>query len=95
MSKIIKFRLPCQFQFLYQTLRVFSRIKDRKHIKQNVHSVARIMPLGLDLGVLGEVKTLAWGFGMAPHRHSVLVLCFCYFVMWCPGSGVELGCIKY
>ena len=36
--------LTCQFQrFLYQTLCVFSQIKDRKHIEQNFHSVARFM----------------------------------------------------
>ena len=39
--------------FLYQTLRLFSQIKDRKHIEQNFYSVAGIMPQGWDLGVLG------------------------------------------
>ena len=43
-------------------------IKDRKHIEQNFHSVAGFMPQGLDLGVLGWSKTLAWGFAMMPHR---------------------------
>ena len=39
--------LTCQFQrFLYQTLCVFSQIKDKKHIEQNFHSVARVMPGG-------------------------------------------------
>ena len=39
--------LTCQFQrFLYQTLCVSSQIKDRKHIKQNFHSVAKVMPRG-------------------------------------------------
>ena len=39
--------LTCQFQrFLYQTLRVFSQIKDRKHIEQNFYSFARVMPRG-------------------------------------------------
>ena len=39
--------LTCQFQrFLYQTLCVFSQIKDRKHIEQNFHSVAKVMPRG-------------------------------------------------
>ena len=54
--------------FLYQTLFVFSQIKDRKHIGQNFHSVAGIMHQGCDLGVLGGgvgSKTLAWGFAMA------------------------------
>ena len=49
-SNIIKFQLPCQFQrFLYHTLCVFSQIKDRKHIEQNFHSVAGVMPLGWDI----------------------------------------------
>ena len=44
-SKIIKFGLQCQFQrFLYQTLCVFSQIKDRKYIEHNFHSVAGVMP---------------------------------------------------
>ena len=67
----------CQFQrFLYQTLCVLSQIKDRKHIEQNIHSVAKVMP-----GVgLRESKILAWGLAMAPHRlcalaHNVLITC--------------------
>ena len=44
--------LTCQFQrFLYQTLCVFSQIKDRKHSEQNFHSVARFMPWGGTGGV--------------------------------------------
>ena len=40
-SNIIKFQLPCQFQrFLYQTLCVFSQMKDTKHIRWDFHSVA-------------------------------------------------------
>ena len=54
----------------YLTLRVFSQIKDRKHIEQNFHSVAGIMPQGWDLGCWGS-KTLAWGFAMASHRLRV------------------------
>ena len=60
-TNIIKLRLPCQFQrFLYQTLCVFSQIKDRKHIEQNFHSVAGVMPQGWDLGVPG-VKNFSVG----------------------------------
>ena len=60
--------LTCQFQgFLYQTLCVFSQIKDRKHIEHNFHFVARVMPRGGTLGCLGASKTLAWGFAMAPY----------------------------
>ena len=53
-SNIIKFQLPCQFQrLLYQTLCVFSQMKDTKHIRLDFHSVTWVMPLGSDLGVLG------------------------------------------
>ena len=41
-------------------MRVFSQLKDRKHIEQNFHFVAGIMPLGSDLGVLG-VKNFSVG----------------------------------
>ena len=48
------FHLQCQFQrFFYQTLFVFSQIKDIKHIDRNFHSVTWVMPQGWDLGVLG------------------------------------------
>ena len=49
--------LTCQFQrFLYQTLCVFSQIKDRKHIEQNFHSVAKVMPRGGTAGCWGGKK---------------------------------------
>ena len=39
--------LKCQFRrFLYQTLCLCSQIKDRKHMEQNFHSVAKVMPQG-------------------------------------------------
>ena len=66
-------------KILYQTLCVFSQIKDRKHIEQNFHSVAKVAP-GRDFGVLGESKTLALGFAMAPNRLRPLVL---FVVMSC------------
>ena len=66
--------LTCQFQrFLYQTLFVFSQIKDRKHIEQNFHFVARVMPQGGTCGYWEESKTLAWGFAMEPYRLRALV----------------------
>ena len=52
----LNFGYHVNFNFLYQTLRVFSQIKDRKHF----HSVAGIMPEGWDLGVLG-VKNFSVG----------------------------------
>ena len=52
-SNIIKFQPQSQFQiFLNQTLCVFSQMKDIKHIGQDFHSVAWVMPKGWDLGVL-------------------------------------------
>ena len=62
-----------QFQsFLYQTLCVFSQIKDRKHIEQNFCSVAKVMARG-GISGSGGVKNVAWGFAMAPHRLRALV----------------------
>ena len=59
--------LTCQFQrFLYQTLCVFSQIKDRKHFEQNFHSVARVLPRDGTSGAERN-QNLAWGFAMAPH----------------------------
>ena len=49
--------LTCQFQrFLYQTLCVFSQIKDRKHIEQNFHSAAEVMPRDGTGGCWGSQK---------------------------------------
>ena len=40
-SNIIKIQLQSQFQrFLYQTLSVFSQMKDTKHIRRIFHSFA-------------------------------------------------------
>ena len=51
-SNIIKSQSQSQFQrFLNQTLCVFSQLKDIKHIRQDFHSVAWVMPQGWDLGV--------------------------------------------
>ena len=56
-SNIMKSQLQCQFQrFLNQTMCVFSQMKDIKHIRQDFHSVGRVMPQGWDLGV-------PWGVG--------------------------------
>ena len=62
--------------FIPNALCVFSQIKDRKHIEQNFHYVARVMPKGGTCGCWGESKTLAWGFAMAPHRLRALVYVF-------------------
>ena len=62
--------------FLYQTLCVFSQLKDRKLIEPNFHSVASVLPWGGTRGCWGESKTLARGFAMAPHQLHALVLHF-------------------
>ena len=43
-------------RFLYQTLCMFSQLKDRNHIERKFHSVAWVMPQGWGLGVLGGQK---------------------------------------
>ena len=49
------FQLQSQIQrFLYQTLCVFSQMKDRKHIEPNFHFVSCVMPKEWDLGCLGQ-----------------------------------------
>ena len=51
-SNIIKFQLQGQFQrFFNQILCVFSHMKDIKHIRQDLHFAAWVMPQGWDLGV--------------------------------------------
>ena len=60
-------------RFLYQTLCAVLQIKDRKHIEQNFHSVAWVMPQGWNFAVLGGSKTLPWGFAMATHRLRILI----------------------
>ena len=42
--------------FIPNSLCVFSQIKDRKHIEQNFHSVARVMPRGGTCGCWGSQK---------------------------------------
>ena len=52
-SNIIKSQLLSQFQrFLNQTLCVFSKMKDIKHIGRDFRSTPWAMPQGWDLGVL-------------------------------------------
>ena len=57
-SNIIWFQLQSQFQrFLYQTLCVFSQMKDTKHIRQDFYSVPWVMPQGGTLRCWG----VPWG----------------------------------
>ena len=57
-------------------------MQDIKHVKQNLHSVAWVMPQGWDLGVLGS-NILAWGFMIAPHRLLILVFILCLSLPFC------------
>ena len=48
-------QLQSQFQrFVYQTLCVFSQMKDKKHIRMDFHSVAWVMPQLWDFGAPGR-----------------------------------------
>ena len=40
-------------RLLYQTLFLFSQMKDTKHIRRDFNSVAWVMPQGSDFGALG------------------------------------------
>ena len=60
-------------RFLYQTLCVFSQMKDTKHIRRDFHSVAWAMPQGSDLGALGVLrwskkKIQTWSCGISNQR---------------------------
>ena len=67
-SFIINYKVNFK-DFLYQTVCVFSQIKDTKHIKRDLHHVALVMPQGWDFWALGAQG----GFAMAPHRLCILV----------------------
>ena len=43
-------------RFLYQTLCLFSQMKDTKHIRQDFNSVALVMPQGSDFWALGVLR---------------------------------------
>ena len=48
------FNYKCQLQrYLYQTLCVFSQMKDTKHIRRDFLSVVWVMPQGSNFGALG------------------------------------------
>ena len=49
----ISFNFKANFKDFYSKLCVFSPMKDTKHIRQDFHSVAWVMPQGWDFGVLG------------------------------------------
>ena len=56
-SNIIYFKLQSQFQrFLYQTLCVFSQIKDTKHIRRDFHSDERGQAPGVGLWSAGGAQ---------------------------------------
>ena len=81
-SNIIKSQLQSQFQrFLNKNLRVFSQMKDIKHIRQDFHSVTypRVWDLGLLEGQkLNFLNMVIWHIilkGMCSRRgYTVLLL---------------------
>ena len=56
--------------FLYQTLCVFSQMKNTKHIRRDFHSVTWVMPQGWDLGCWGAqgVKTFFFKHGHVTYQ---------------------------
>ena len=63
---IIKFPLQSQFErLLYQTLCVFSKMKDIQHIKRDFHSSSWVMPQGVGLWGAG----LPGGINFSEHGH--------------------------
>ena len=54
--------------FFYQTLCVFSQMKDTKHIRRDFHSVPWVMPQGWDFGALGVPRGSKKNF---KHGHVV------------------------
>ena len=83
-KSLIKSR-QSQFQrFLFQTLCVFSQMKDTKHIRRVFYSVAWVMPLGWDLGVLrGKIK----------FRPAVCPLCYLLLNHWTKLN--QIWCVSY
>ena len=68
---IIKFQLQSQFQFFYQTLCVFSQMKDTKHIRRDFDSVPWVMPQGWDFGAQGVPRGSffqTWSCGILNRR---------------------------
>ena len=76
--------------FIPNSLCVFSQIKDRKHIEQNFHLVARVMPWDGSCGCQGGVKNFSVGicdgapstarsslsFAVISLKKRELVICF-------------------
>ena len=59
--------------FLYQTLCLFSQMKDTKHIRQDFNSVALVMPKGPDFGALRVLRGSknffqTWSCGISNRR---------------------------
>ena len=69
----INFNYKVNFQrFLFQTLIVFSQMKDTKHIRRDFYSVAWDMPQGWDFGALGvprgSIFFQTWSCGISNRR---------------------------
>ena len=66
------FNYKVNFKFLYQTLCVFSQMKDTKHIRLDFHSVAWVMPQGVGLWGAGGAQVViffqTWSCGISNRR---------------------------
>ena len=74
-SNIILFQLQTQFQrFLYQTLCVFSQMKDTKYLRRDFYSVAWVTLQGWDflaLGCPGGQKLIIFKHGHVAYQIDV------------------------
>ena len=74
-SNIILFQLQTQFQrFLYQTLCVFSQMKDAKYLRRDFYSVAWVRLQGWDflaLGCPGGQKLIIFKHGHVAYQIDV------------------------
>ena len=74
-SNIILFELQTQFQrFLYQTLCVFSQMKDTKYLRRDFYSVAWVTLQGWDflaLGCPGGQKLIIFKHGHVAYQIDV------------------------
>ena len=66
------FNYKVNFKDFYGKLCVFSQMKDTKHIRQNFHSVAWVMPQGWDFRALGVPRGSdffqTWSCGISNRR---------------------------
>ena len=78
----LNFDYQVNSKFLFQTVCVFLQIKDRKHIEQNFHPVAGLMPQSWDLRCwVGQNLSMGICDGAPSTAHSSLSFSFPIFFL--------------